>query len=185
MKPKTKRLLTFLLMGGMAAIGVTFVLQAFRENLIFFYTPSEFVDQKKQSGKKVRLGGLVQEGSVRQTGNAICFQLTDLKQNLLVTYTGILPNLFREGQGIVVEGHWMKDHNLFQATVVFAKHDETYRPKGVEKLKGQGVWKAASQKNCHPFDSARVSEEKLLPQSVPYQGHPCLRGDDIGRGVAK
>lgn len=141
-KPKTRRLLLFLLMGGILIAGVTLVLQALRENLIFFYTPSEFKSQRTVLDKKVRLGGLIQEGSVRPRAASVSFQLTDRAENLTVFYTGVLPDLFREGQGVVVEGRWMARQGVFQATTVFAKHDETYMPQEIaDALKRQGTWK--------------------------------------------
>lgn len=127
LKPKTRRLLVFITMGGLLAGGVTLVLQAFRENLIFFYTPSEFTEAKRLSPGKVRLGGLVAEGSFRREGATAHFSLTDRKHSLPICYTGLLPNLFREGQGVVVEGYWSSPQHFFQATVVLAKHDEVYR----------------------------------------------------------
>lgn len=122
---------------GLAA-GLT--LFAMRDSLVFFYTPSELAQKQVKPGQRIRLGGLVAEGSVEKDGTTFHFLVTDLTADLPVTYTGILPDLFREGQGVVAEGHLLQDGTL-EATSVLAKHDENYMPKEVaDKLKESGRW---------------------------------------------
>lgn len=142
MKRKTKRLyvvaLGLLCLGGAAAL----VLSAFEENLVFFYSPTDLADDKAPPGRAVRLGGLVEEGSIeRSDGLIVRFKVTDLAQSVPVTYEGILPDLFREGQGVVTEGIMGSD-GVFVAREVLAKHDETYMPPEVaEALKRSGQWR--------------------------------------------
>jgi cytochrome c-type biogenesis protein CcmE len=127
----------------MAALGVAaaLVLSAFEENLVFFYSPSDLKERDIEPGRVFRLGGLVEEGSVRRDGARVNFRVTDLVETVPVTYAGILPDLFREGQGVVTEGELRPDGS-FHATNVLAKHDETYMPKEVaDALKESGVWR--------------------------------------------
>jgi len=142
MTRKQKRLA---MIGGMGAVllaAVLLVMSALRDKIVFFFTPTEIVAEgKAQPGQRVRIGGLVKEGSVVRDGEKISFVVTDLEKDLPVTYVGILPDLFREGQGVVSEG--MIDANgMFAADTVLAKHDENYIPKEVaDALKDKGVWK--------------------------------------------
>ncbi len=123
-----------------AAIGL--VLYAMRDSIVFFYSPSEVAEMKVAPGQRFRLGGLVETGSVvRDEGTTVRFVVTDRSKNLPVTYTGVLPDLFREGQGVVAEGTLAAD-GVFHADNVLAKHDENYMPPEVaKKLKEQGVWR--------------------------------------------
>jgi cytochrome c-type biogenesis protein CcmE len=123
-----------------AAIGL--VLYAMRDSIVFFYSPSEVAEMKVAPGQRFRLGGLVETGSVvRDEGTTVRFVVTDRSKNLPVTYTGVLPDLFREGQGVVAEGTLTAD-GVFHADNVLAKHDENYMPPEVaKKLKEQGVWR--------------------------------------------
>jgi cytochrome c-type biogenesis protein CcmE len=125
------------------------VLTAFEENLVFFYSPSDLAEKTLPPGRPVRLGGLVEEGSIeRRDGLTVHFRVTDLSQSTPVVYQGLLPDLFREGQGVVTEGTLGPD-GVFVASEVLAKHDETYMPpEVVEALKKSGQWqpeKGASQ----------------------------------------
>ncbi len=128
MKPKHKRLV--LISGLLLGLGVVtlFSLVGLRDNLVFFYTPSELQHTYIHREKRIRVGGLVQPHSVVQEGETVRFTVRDQTHRLQVVYAGLLPDLFREGQGIVAEGY-LQDPALFRADIVLAKHDETYRPK--------------------------------------------------------
>ena len=130
MTPKRKKrmMLIGLMLAGVA-IAAGFALQAFNENLMFFYTPSEVVAGEAPAGRMIRVGGLVTEGSVQRQsdGLTVQFDVTDNNKTITVQYTGILPDLFREGQGIVAHGQLQQDR-LFVAAEVLAKHDENYMP---------------------------------------------------------
>lgn len=141
MKPKRRRL--YFVLFGMTALGLAaaLVLSAFRDNLVFFYSPTDLVERQVEPGRHLRLGGLVEEGSVSRDGSTVNFVVTDLVQTVEVSFTGILPDLFREGQGVVTEGSLQSD-GRFIASDVLAKHDETYLPKEVaEALKASGQWR--------------------------------------------
>ncbi len=122
-----------------AAAGL--VLFALRQEIVFFRTPSDLVDQPIAAGTRLRLGGLVEKGSVvRGQGTDVTFVVTDTIKTVKVSYTGILPDLFREEQGVVAEGA-MTPGGSFVADTVLAKHDENYMPKEVaDSLKEKGVW---------------------------------------------
>ena len=142
MKPKIRRLWTLLLTGLPLIVGITLLLRAFQENLVFFHTPAEFLKKNPRPTHKMRLGGLVLGGSLQQNVSGIHFVVTDERAQILVLYRGILPDLFREGQGVVVEGIWNPQSNIFTASTVLAKHDENYIPRDVvEGLKKAGRWK--------------------------------------------
>ena len=139
MKRKHKRL-TFIVLGmGLLAAAAALMLSAFEDNIVFFYSPTEVLDQKLGADRRVRIGGLVEDGSVEKAGTEVKFRVTDLAAAIPVTYTGILPDLFREGQGVVAEGRFVD--GVFRADEVLAKHDETYMPPEVaEALKKSGRW---------------------------------------------
>jgi cytochrome c-type biogenesis protein CcmE len=143
---KKRRLL--LISSAVAALGLALglVLFALRDNIVFFYGPSELAQKQPKAGQRLRIGGLVKQGSlVREGGQTVRFAVTDTKQELEVTYTGLLPDLFREGQGVVAEGVIGQDR-LFHADIILAKHDERYMPKDVaDALKKQGVWREGGQ----------------------------------------
>lgn len=129
MKPRHKRLA--MIAGGLAALAVAaaFVLAAFRENLVFFYTPSQVAANEVPQGQAFRIGGMVVPGSVQRQpdGVTVRFVVTDTAKNVPVVYRGILPDLFREGKGVVTQGKLGGD-GLFLASDVLAKHDENYMP---------------------------------------------------------
>ena len=129
MKPRQKRLA--MIAGGLVALGVAaaFVLAAFRENLVFFFTPSQVAAKEVPQGRPFRIGGLVVPGTLkRQTdGLTVQFVVTDTAKNVPVVYRGILPDLFREGKGVVTQGKLGGD-GIFYASEVLAKHDENYMP---------------------------------------------------------
>ena len=143
MKPKRKR--RYMILTGVAALGVAaaLILSAFEDNLVFFYSPSDLQTREIVPGRRMRVGGLVEEGSVRHDGVEVYFRITDLAQAVPVRFTGILPDLFGEGQGVVTEGTFGAD-GTFVASDVLAKHDENYMPKEVaDALKAAGQWKGA------------------------------------------
>jgi cytochrome c-type biogenesis protein CcmE len=142
MTRKRRRLLVVL--GGMAILGVAaaLVLSAFEESLVFFYSPSDIVTKEVGPERRFRLGGLVEEESVERSADGLTttFRVTDLEQSVAVSYKGMLPDLFREGQGVVAEGR-LDSAGVFVATQVLAKHDETYMPPEVaEALQKSGRW---------------------------------------------
>jgi cytochrome c-type biogenesis protein CcmE len=136
-----------LLIGGLALLGIAagLVLYALNDSIVFFYTPSEALARHVAEGQRFRLGGLVEKGSVKHDSNdAVTFTVTDRDRAMAVSYQGQLPDLFREGQGVVAEGR-LGPGGVFQADSVLAKHDETYMPKEVaDALKAKGVWKEGS-----------------------------------------
>ncbi len=140
MTRKGKRLT--LIAGAMAVLGLAagLMLFALRDNIVFFYTPSELAKKQVAAGARLRIGGLVKEGTVVRSGRDVSFAITDKTSDLAVSYTGLLPDLFREGQGVVVDGVLQPD-GAFRADSVLAKHDERYMPRDVaDALKKQGVW---------------------------------------------
>jgi cytochrome c-type biogenesis protein CcmE len=128
---------------GLAILGlaVALVLVALRDTIVFFHTPSDIAEKGIAVGQRFRLGGLVAEGSItRGADGDVTFVVTDTVQTLPVRYRGVLPDLFREGQGVVAEGKLVAPA-LFQADSVLAKHDETYMPPEVASaLKEKGLW---------------------------------------------
>ena len=131
---------------GVLTLAVGLVLMALRDSIVFFYTPSEVAEKHLETGQRFRLGGLVEDGSVKRgEGTTVSFVITDKRSTLPVTYTGVLPDLFREGQGVVAEG-MLTAGGVFHADSVLAKHDENYMPPEVaKKLKEQGVWRGDEQ----------------------------------------
>jgi cytochrome c-type biogenesis protein CcmE len=131
------------LAGVSGAVALT--LTAFRDSVVFFMTPADLAEKNPPPGQTIRLGGMVEKGSLtRKTIDgepAADFKVTDGRASVEVSYTGILPDLFREGQGVVTLGALLPDHS-FRAQEVLAKHDETYMPKDVaDALKKRGYWK--------------------------------------------
>lgn len=129
MTPRRKRMVTIgLLLVGMA-LATALILRAFNQNLMYFYSTSDVADGKAPTARDFRIGGLVVQDSLRRESDSLTVQfvLTDLKQQVTVRYTGILPDLFREGQGIVANGQLGTD-GVFVAREVLAKHDENYMP---------------------------------------------------------
>jgi cytochrome c-type biogenesis protein CcmE len=142
MTRKRRRLV--LIGAGMAVLGLAaaLVLSALRESIVFFNSPTDVVEKRVGPGTRIRLGGLVKPGSIARGENlAVRFEVTDGNRAVMVAYRGILPDLFREGQGVVTEGA-LDPAGIFNADSVLAKHDETYMPKEVaDALKKQGHWK--------------------------------------------
>ncbi len=136
--------LVFVLLGGAVAL----VLNAFEENIVFFRSPKDIAAGNTEVGRLIRIGGLVEDGSLKRTAGSseVNFNITDGAATITVTYKGILPDLFREGQGIVAQGRLQSDGS-FRAVEVLAKHDETYMPPEVaEALKKSGYWQDKDQK---------------------------------------
>ena len=127
---------------GVLALAVALVLGALKDSIVFFNSPTDVVEKSIKPGTRMRVGGLVKEGSVQRGDSlAVRFEVTDGKSTVQVAYQGLLPDLFREGQGIVAEGA-LDPTGTFRADSVLAKHDETYMPKEVaDALKKQGHWK--------------------------------------------
>ena len=135
-------------------LAVGLVLFALEDSIVFFYSPSDVTEKKIGPGERFRLGGLVEEGSVRRgEGTTVAFAVTDTDKTIPVNYTGVLPDLFREGQGVVTEGK-LNAQGVFVADTVLAKHDENYMPPEVaDALKKKGVWR-------HGEAKAGTSEQK-------------------------
>jgi cytochrome c-type biogenesis protein CcmE len=142
---------------GVLALAVGLVLVALRDSIVFFYSPSEVTEKHLSTGQRFRLGGLVEDGSLKRgEGTSVRFVITDKRTTLPVTYTGVLPDLFREGQGVVAEGTLETD-GVFHADSVLAKHDEKYMPPEVaKKLKEQGLWRGDAQAGT-PQGGAKVN----------------------------
>jgi len=155
LKPRTRRAIAIVV--GVAALGVAvaLVLNAFRSNLVFFFTPSEVAAHQAPADRAFRIGGLVEAGSVVRDKDALTvrFRVTDTVQAIPVTYTGILPDLFREGKGVVAQGRIEPD-GTFHASDVLAKHDENYMPpEAAEALRKAG----------HPIDKSAFAGQKGTP----------------------
>jgi cytochrome c-type biogenesis protein CcmE len=127
---------------GVLALAVALVLFALKDSIVFFNSPTDVVEKHVKPGMRIRIGGLVKEGSVQRGDSlAVRFEVTDGRSTIPVAYQGLLPDLFREGQGIVAEGA-LDGSGTLRADSVLAKHDETYMPKEVaDALKKQGHWK--------------------------------------------
>ncbi len=155
MTPARRKRLTLIgMMVVGVAIAVSFALKAFNQNLMFFYAPSEVMAGEAPQGHPFRLGGMVTEGSVKRLENGLTtqFEVTDNVKSVKIQYTGILPDLFREGQGIVAHGN-LRDDGIFVADEVLAKHDENYMPPEV----------AASMKTANKKGADAAPQEKVTP----------------------
>jgi cytochrome c-type biogenesis protein CcmE len=148
MKPRHKRFA--MIVGGVAALAVAsaFVLSAFRENLVFFFTPTQVAANEVPQGRAFRIGGLVEPGSLkrRPDGVTVQFVVTDTAKSVTVVYRGILPDLFREGKGVVTQGQLGPD-GTFVASEVLAKHDENYMPPAAADAVKQA--QSVNQKAAH------------------------------------
>jgi cytochrome c-type biogenesis protein CcmE len=149
MKPRHKR---FVLIGvgfGALAIATALVLNAFRSNLVFFFTPSQVAAQEAPVGRTFRIGGMVETGSLRRDadGLTVHFRVTDTAKTVPVVYRGILPDLFKEGKGVVAQGRLGTD-GAFSASEVLAKHDENYMP----------------PEAAHAMEQAQKAQKSLVPQ---------------------
>lgn len=143
MTRKRRRLIVVILGLAMLAVATALILTAMGDSLVFFYSPSDLADRRVPDGRHVRIGGLVEDGSVQHEsdGKTVHFKITDGTHDLPVTYVGALPDLFREGQGVVAEGT-IDAGNALRASTVLAKHDEKYMPREVvDALKKSGQWR--------------------------------------------
>jgi cytochrome c-type biogenesis protein CcmE len=145
MTRKQRRLILIGSSLGVLAFAVALVLSSLRESIVFFNSPTDIAASKAAPGTRVRLGGMVKLGSVERGDNLLVhFAVTDGNRDIPVNYRGIVPDLFREGQGVVAEGH-IEPGGTFQADTVLAKHDENYMPREiVETLKKQGHWQESA-----------------------------------------
>lgn len=151
MTPKRQRMWIVIASVIMVAIGATLILRNFSEHMIYFYTPTELKSAQVVNGQTIRLGGLVERGSVESTGDqSIRFVVTDMTNSVSVTYTGTLPSLFREGQGVIAQGT-LDSAGILSAKTILAKHDEYYLPKDVvDELKKSGRWEQYQQNGEMP-----------------------------------
>ena len=160
LKPRTKRAIWIIAGLIVFATAVALILNAFNKNLVFFFTPSQIASGEAPKGKAFRLGGLVEKGSLQRQANSttINFRVTDKAQTIDVEFTGILPDLFKEGAGVVAQGQLGLD-GRFRAAEVLAKHDENYMPpEAAEALKKAG----------HPV--GEPSQFKEAPKNTIYKG---------------
>jgi len=146
MKRKHKRLTFVAIALGLLGVAAALILNAFEDNIVFFYSPSELKAKQLEPDQRLRLGGLVEEDSMEQiAGGTVLFRVTDTANVITVRYTGILPDLFREGQGVIAEGRLKGGE--FVADEVLAKHDENYMPPEVaDAIKKSGQWKDGADK---------------------------------------
>jgi cytochrome c-type biogenesis protein CcmE len=129
MKPRTRRALAIVAGLGTLGVAAMLVLNAFQSNLVFFFSPSQIAANEAPRDRAFRIGGLVEEGSIKRDGQSLTVQfvVTDMAQRVPVSYTGLLPDLFKEGKGVVAQGKLGAD-GVFRADQVLAKHDENYMP---------------------------------------------------------
>jgi cytochrome c-type biogenesis protein CcmE len=142
MTRKQRRLVLIGASVGVLAVAVALMLNAFRGSIAFFNSPTDIAEKHLGPGTRIRLGGLVKDGSIVHANDLrVRFEVTDGKSEIPVSYQGVLPDLFREGQGVVAEGA-LDGTGVFNADTILAKHDETYMPKEVaDALKKSGHWK--------------------------------------------
>lgn len=141
MKPKYQRLIFLIVTVIFLGAAMMLTLRAFKENLVYFYSPSDLITRKPTAENVIRIGGIVDLNSVIHTpSHRVMFRITDGKTSIHIAYGGTLPTLFREGQGVIAEGR-LVDPEHFEATTILAKHDEKYMPKEVvDSLKKSGYW---------------------------------------------
>ncbi|HVY83850.1 MAG TPA: cytochrome c maturation protein CcmE [Caulobacterales bacterium] len=140
MRRRDQRLLLIVIAGAVLSLAVALTLIGLKDSVVYFVAPSE-IAQKAHAGQRLRLGGLVVQGSLHRDAGGVTFAVTDGAAQTEVRYDGVLPDLFREGQGVIAEGVWQPGQP-FQAARVLAKHDERYMPREVaEALKKRGEWR--------------------------------------------
>ena len=144
MKPRTQRFALIALGIVVLAAAAAFVLNAFQSNLVFFFTPTQVSQGEAPKGRTFRAGGMVKEDSLQRDGNTVRFVITDTAQEMAVTYVGLLPDLFKEGRGVVAQGK-LGDDGVFVASEVLAKHDENYMPPEAKHALDQAAAAKAGQ----------------------------------------
>ncbi|MGX7704138.1 cytochrome c maturation protein CcmE [Methylobacterium sp. Gmos1] len=166
MTRRRRRSVLILVCGAVLAVALGLVLSAMRDTIVFFRSPTEVAGQKVAPGTRFRLGGLVESGSLkREADGKVAFAVTDTGSTVQVRYRGLLPDLFREGQGVVTEGVLEPD-GIFRADTVLAKHDETYMPREVaDALKAQGRWQEGGAKPV-PGASGQAQAEPVSRTAV-------------------
>ncbi len=164
LRSRKRRRMQFVVLGLLAlGAAVALVLTAFEDNLVFFHSPKDIAEAPPPPDQRLRVGGLVAEGTVVKEGETVRFEVTDLSANVPVVYVGLLPDLFREGQGVVAEGHLDAD-GLFRADEVLAKHDENYMPPEVaEALKESGQWQGPESDRADAGATLDPSERTETP----------------------
>jgi cytochrome c-type biogenesis protein CcmE len=146
MSRRQRRLVLIGLCLAVLALAAALALSALRDTIVFFHSPTEIAEKNIEPGTRIRIGGLVKEGTLRRDGLEARFEVTDGGASLPVVYSGVLPDLFREGQGVVAEGALVAGGG-FRADTVLAKQDENYMPREVvDALKKQGVWQEGKKK---------------------------------------
>ena len=159
MKTRHKRIA--LIIGGLAVLGlvVALVLNAFQSNLVFFFSPTQVAAGEAPKGKPFRIGGLVQEGTIKREADGVTlrFVMTDTERDMIVAYRGILPDLFKEGKGAVAQGKLGED-GVFVASEVLAKHDENYMPPEAVKALGDAQQRTAANKAAVEATSKTVKQ---------------------------
>jgi cytochrome c-type biogenesis protein CcmE len=171
MTRRKRRLVLIVVAGLVLASAAGLTLYGLSDRIMFFNSPSEIAAQNLAPGTRLRLGGLVADGSVVQKGSDVSFAVTDGNATIPVTYQGILPDLFREGQGVVAEGV-VGNGGTFTADTILAKHDERYMPADVvAALKAQGVWQenadSAAPRAAIATPPAPVASAASLPRPIP------------------
>jgi cytochrome c-type biogenesis protein CcmE len=164
MKARHKRFMWVAMGLAVIAVATTLVLRAFNSNLVFFFTPSEVAQKKAPQDRAIRMGGLVTAGSMKRNpdGLTVTFDVTDTAQTIPVSYTGILPDLFKEGKGVVAQGKMGQD-GVFRASEVLAKHDENYMPpEAAEALKQAG----------HAIEGKMFAGQKAVTTQPPQGAKP-------------
>ncbi|HTV87542.1 MAG TPA: cytochrome c maturation protein CcmE [Stellaceae bacterium] len=167
MSRKRRRLIA--VVAGLSLFGaaIALVLAAFSSDLVFFYSPSDLIARAIAPDHRIRIGGVVERDTLVRAadGKSVRFRITDGKTNIAVTYTGILPDLFREGQGVVAEGELLPD-GVFAASTILAKHDAKYMPPEVaEALKKAGRWKEGSLPDGRPYVMPAAARSSFDPGS--------------------
>ena len=144
MKARHKRFLVIAAGLAVLAVAAMFVLNAFRSNLVFFFTPTQVANGEAPRNQTMRIGGMVKDGSLLRDGTHVAFVVTDTDKDVRVTYQGMLPDLFKEGRGVVAQGR-INASGEFEASEVLAKHDENYMPPEAQHAMDQAMAKKAAQ----------------------------------------
>jgi cytochrome c-type biogenesis protein CcmE len=184
LKGRRRHRVAFIAVGvGILSVAAFLVLFALRDSVVGFHYPAQVAAKEVPEGRRIRLGGLVAAGSLKRDGLTAEFGITDNVKTVPARYTGVLPDLFREGQGVVAEG-MIDAEGRFIADTVLAKHDENYMPPEVAKLlKDQGVWQHAGQ-GSSPSPRATPTSSQAPTAPAPYP-NPLPASGERGPGVPK